>query len=190
MHLKLMISAITAILFTAATPASATPCSLEVSDDATACSTISQQKVIRLGDIETTEGVTIYRPYSGATSPAATDGLRTFKPYAAAYASDCRRSIRRVPDYGRNTIRYEVCLTDLDSEDGLDVEQAYARIKRTARRVCRLNGATSADARKFCLRDTLYRAVIDAQRPALTVYYTAQTRRYTPRVEVNPAKTY
>jgi len=190
MHLKLTISAIAAILFTAAMPASTTPCNLETTGDATACSMISQQKVIKLGDIETTEGITIYRPYSGAVSPAATDGLRTFKPYDAAYASDCRRSIRRVPDYGRNAIRYEVCLSDIEGEDGLDVEQAYARIKRTARRVCRLNGATSADARKFCLRDTLYRAVIDTQRPALTVYYTAQTRRYTPRVEIDPAKTY
>ncbi|MCF6328969.1 MAG: hypothetical protein L3J02_04120, partial [Henriciella sp.] len=181
---------IAAILFTAAMPASATPCSLDTSEDAPACSTISQQKIIKLSDIETTKGVTIYRPYSGATSPAAADGVRIFKPYDAAYASDCRRSIRRVPDYGRNAIRYAVGLRDIEAEDGLDVEQAYARIKRTARRVCRLNGATSADARKFCLRDTLYRAILDAQRPTLTAYFTTQTRRYTPRVEVDPAKTY
>ena len=190
MRVKLTISAIAALLFTAAMPATATPCNLEVSENTPDCSPVSQQKVIKLGDIETTKGVTIYRPYSGATSSAAADGLRIFKPYDAAFAGDCRRSIRRVPDFGRNVIRYEVCLSDIEGDDELAIEQAYTRIKRTARRVCRLNGAISADARKFCLRDTLYRAVLDAQSPELTAYFTTQTHRYTPRVEVDPAKTY
>lgn len=174
--------------------AHAAPCTLTPGDTSTTCKSTSQQRLITLTDTSNQgeDGIKLYRGgHSVLIQPEMPEeGEVRLVALLKGGKSSCTGGTDIIPDFGFNTKRYEVCLTDLESEEGLDVAAAYERINTAVNRTCRANGAITYPASKFCRRDTLYRAIIDTQRPALTAYYTAKTGRVVPRVEIDPAKTY
>lgn len=102
----------------------------------------------------------------------------------------CPRAIREMTNDGDGPVRYEICLDRLEGGPDGAIQSAYRRIERAVDRVCFNNVSDDPEAQRLCVRDTLYRTVLDAQWPALTSYYTKRTGRTTPRAEVNPAKSF
>ncbi len=169
--------------------AGAAPCILETGESSATCSGQAQQKIIKIAP--RAEGVSVISPFASDYTPAI--NILTPNPQdSATTPSECRTKIRRVRDFDSalQTPRYEVCLDDLRSDEGLEIEAAYKRLRRAASRTCRINSYTAFQAFKYCRRDTLYRAILDTQTPALTAYYAAKTKQFVPRVEIDPAKTY
>lgn len=177
-------------------PAQAAPCSVVVGKTNPDCGGSRQLKIITVEPAETRDraGVTIVgRGLPTSVAPEGEiDGPQIYSPAQAqrARAAACNGSVRRVPDLGQRPVRFEVCSSPLAAESEEDIAALYRSIRSASRRVCRLNGAATANQQRNCVRDTLYRAVLDAQRPELTAYYTSKTGRRTPRIEVNRAIRY
>ncbi|MEM9938393.1 MAG: hypothetical protein AAF768_06065 [Pseudomonadota bacterium] len=177
-------------------PAQAAPCSIVVGQTNPDCNSARQLKIIDIEPAETRDraGVTLLgRGLPTSIAPdGEVDGPQIYSPAVTqrARTAACNGSVRRVPDLGQRPVRFEICTSPLSADSEEDIAALYRSIRNASRRVCRLNGASSADQQRFCVRDTLYRAVLDAQRPELTAYYTSKTGRRTPRVEVNPAIQY
>ncbi|GAB5457147.1 MAG: hypothetical protein Hens3KO_01770 [Henriciella sp.] len=174
--------------------AQAAPCTLIPNDTSQRCSSTAQSRQILMDKFSepTSDSIALYRGgHLSVIEPNSNDdeGVKILRPYQKSEAA-CSGSIGLIPDFGENARRYEVCLSDLDGEEGLDVAAAFNRISRAVDRTCRANGAGTYPALKFCRRDTLYRAVMDTSLPELTAHYVAETGRSVPRIEVDPAKTY
>ena len=124
-------------------------------------------------------------------SPRRDAGVTVLRPGASASRA-CRKTAHRIPDYDNpaQSIRYELCISPLAGASDAEIAESYAAITRTVNRVCRRNGIVSAKPRRYCVRDTLYRAVVDVNSPALNAFYTAKTGRTIPRVELDPARAY
>lgn len=105
-------------------------------------------------------------------------------------STTCPRAIREMTNDGDGPVRYEICLDRLAGGPDGAIKSAYKRVERAVDRVCFDNADRDAEAQRLCVRDTLYRTVLDAQWPALTAYYTQRTGHATPRAEVNPAKSF
>lgn len=174
--------------------AHAGPCTLIPDDSSQRCQSTAQHRTIVLSDLAepSAEGITLYQGGRATIiEPKTSDdtAVQIIYPHRMAQGS-CSGGIGLIPDFSENARRYEVCLSDLDGDDGLDVAAAFKRISRAVDRTCRANGAGTYPALKFCRRDTLYRAIIDTSLPALTAHYVTETGRSVPRIEVDPAKTY
>ncbi|MDJ0922400.1 MAG: hypothetical protein QNI84_14825 [Henriciella sp.] len=196
--MRLLLSGLLALgaMTTLTLPATAAPCSVVVGQTNPDCSAARQLKIIKIEPAETRDraGVTVVGRGLPTSIPPEGEvvGPQVFSPALAyrARAAACKNSIRRVPDLGQRALRFEICTSPLSADSEEDVAALYRTIRSASRRVCRLNGVTDGEPHRNCVRDTLYRAVIDAQRPELTTYYTSQTGRRAPRVEVNPAIQY
>jgi len=105
----------------------------------------------------------------------------------ANYAAPCRFKIRELAARG-NTNVYEVCYSDIPSNDRRSMSKLYSRIKKASKRAC----GTDYDSvltrwsrqNRICVNNSVDRAVMNSGLDSLRAYHLAKTGRGIPTVYV------